>query len=114
MSQEDLEKKKAEFLRMLEEEPPYDRERFDEAMKVGHTYEWVRLQENGVIEISISQWLPGGIHGHGTSHSAPGDSDYDEIKARHKLEKTGDTSAIWLVLVDGEWVIDSKERKRSI
>lgn len=107
MTEKDLEKKKAELLRKLDEEPPFDKEQFEAEMKIGKMYEWAQMQEDGVIEISNSHWMPNGIHGHGTSQAAPGDSDYEEIRARHKLEKPGDTSSIWKSLVNGVWVSDS-------
>lgn len=109
MTDEELAKKKEELLRMLDEEPPFDKEKFKADMAVGRTYEWVQLCENGLIEISTSQWFPNGARGHGTSQAVPGNPEYEAIRARHKLEKTGDTSGIWKKLVAGKWIIEKTD-----
>lgn len=60
MNDQDLTQKKADLLRMLDEEPPYDREKFAEKMKEGTARQWAQLQADGSIAIDISRWLPGG------------------------------------------------------
>lgn len=102
----DLEKQKAELLRMLDEEPPYDKEKFEEKMKAGSAREWAQLQEDGSIAVDIAQWLPDGTYAHGSSISVPGNEDYESLRAKHKLVKAGDTSTINFTWVDGQWVID--------
>lgn len=40
---------------MLEEEPPYDHEKFLEKIKEGAKSRSARLQENGIIEFTVSE-----------------------------------------------------------
>lgn len=105
MSDQDLTQKKADLLRMLDEEPPYDREKFAEKMKEGITRQWAQLQADGSIAIDISQWLPGGTYGHGQSVATHDDPEYEELRSIHRLAKPGDASTIVKKWIDGAWVI---------
>ncbi|MBP9092607.1 hypothetical protein KBI23_16415 [bacterium] len=43
--------------------------------------------------------------GHGSSNSAPGDSDYEELLAHHGPLKPGDSHTLIRKKVDGAWVV---------
>ena len=105
----DPEKQKSELLKMLDDEPPYEKEKFDEKMKAGSAREWAQLQEDGSIAVDLAQWLPDGTYGHGRSSSVPGDEDYELLRTNHKLVKAGDASTIILKWIDGSWVMDVLE-----
>jgi hypothetical protein len=103
------EKQKAELLKMLDEEQPYEKKKFDEKMKAGSAREWAQLQEDGSIAVDIAQWLPDGTYSHGRSSSVPGDADYESLQANHMLKTSGDASTIILKWIDGSWVMDTLE-----
>lgn len=75
----------------------------------GTTRQWAEMQDDGSIAINISQWLPDGTYGHGTSTSVRGDSDYENLCAIHKLVKPGDASTIIKKWIDGDWVIQQDD-----
>ena len=107
--EEELEKKKAAFIRMLEDELPYDHERFLERMKEGCKRQSARLQADGIIEFSVAEWWPDGSHSYGYSAACPGDSNYEELRTTHSLKNPGDTSTVLWKMVDGKWVVRENE-----
>lgn len=116
MSDKDLERKKADLLRMLAEEPAHDREKFAEKMKEGITHQWAQLQDDGSIALDISQWLPDGTYGHGNSVTTRDDPEYEELRSLHRLMKPGDASTVVKKWIDGQWVIqpdDADSNKRA-
>jgi len=72
---------------------------------LGTARQWAEMLPTNVIAIDISQCSPDGRKSHGASQSAPGNSDYDELRALHKLEKPGDSSTIYKRFVDGSWIV---------
>ena len=66
-NRKDPEKQKAELLKMLDEELPFEKEKFNEKMKAGSAREWAQLQEDGSIAVDLAQRLPDGTYGHGRS-----------------------------------------------
>jgi hypothetical protein len=72
---------------------------------LGTARQWAEMLPTNIIAIDISQCSPDGRKSHGASHSAPGNSDYDELRALHKLEKPGDSSTIYKRFIDGAWVV---------
>ncbi len=72
---------------------------------LGTARQWAEMLQTNVIAIDISQCSPDGRKSHGASQSAPGNSDYDELRALHKLEKPGDSSTIYKRFIDGSWVV---------
>ena len=102
----DPEEQKARLLKILDDEPPYEKQQFDQKMKAGSAREWAQLLEDGSIVVDISQWLPDGTYAHGRSSSVPGDEDYESLRTNHMLEKAGDASTIIFKWRDGSWVMD--------
>ena len=103
---EESERDKGELMHRLEEEPLHERKRSQESLQEGWRHQWARMDENEVISIRDSSWLPGGIRGCGASETAPGCCDYEQIRSLHKLEKPGDSSRIVEKLIDGKWVVE--------
>ncbi|MBP9092608.1 hypothetical protein KBI23_16420 [bacterium] len=72
---------------------------------LGTARQWAEMLPTNIIAIDISQCSPDGRKSHGASQSAPGNSDYDEIRTLHKLERPGDSSTIYKRFIDGSWVV---------
>ena len=112
MNREDLEKRKADFLKRLEEEPPYKKETFEANMKAayGTMREWAQMQEDGSIGVHTSGYAADGTHGTGGFVVSPNDEDYEKAKLQYSLTKPGDTYHKQQKWVDGQWVTLLEER----
>jgi len=109
MNNENVEDDKAKLMQMLDDEPPYDRERFEERRKAteGQWLEMVTMKDDMSLSIVTAQYFVGGGVGNGSSNSAPGDSDYEELLAQHGPLKPGDSHTLIRKKVDGEWVVQA-------
>lgn len=110
MNNKDIEKQKADFLQRLDEEPPYEKQRFEENLQAGAgtLSEWAQLQNDGSIAVIVSQWLPDGTYAHGSSVVIESEDSYQDLRRIHQLNKPGDASTIIKKLVDGSWRMDSR------
>lgn len=102
-----LEKRKADFLRELEEEPPFDRQVYEAEMKAleGTMWETALMTPTGAIEVKTWDIGPGGTRGDGGFTVRPSDEDYDECKKLYGLQKPGDSYGVVKKVINGEWVI---------
>lgn len=115
MNKDELEKKKADFMQMLEDESPYDRETFQAQMKdaEGTWLETITMTANGNLQIKTWQRLPGGALAEGNSESTPGDGDYDDFLQEHGALKPGETHTLVRKMIDGEWVLETNKSDRA-
>ncbi len=102
-----LEKRKAEFLKELEDEPPFDRAVYEAEMKAleGTMWETALMAPNG--DICVKTWDVGenGTRGDGGYVMRPDDEQYEECKTHYSLQKPGDSYGVVKKLIDGKWVI---------
>lgn len=102
-----LEKKKADFLRELQDEPPFDRQVYEAEMRAleGTLWETAIMDPEG--NICVKTWDIGahGTRGDGGYVIRPEDEQYEECKKHYGLEKPGDSYGVVKKVVDGEWVI---------
>ncbi len=112
MNKEELEKRKADFLRYLEEEPPYDKETFEANMKsaFGTKWDWAHMQDDGVIGVHTSMSDTDGSHGTGGFVVSPDEKDYEKAKQLYGLSKPGDTYHRQQKMIDGQWVTVLEEK----
>lgn len=102
-----LEKKKADFLRELEEEPPFDRQVYEAEMKAleGTMWETALMDPDGNICVKTWDIGAGGTRGDGGYVLRPDDDQYQECKAHYGLQKPGDSYGVVKKVINGEWVI---------
>lgn len=81
-----------------------DSKKIRQAM-LGTARQWAEMLPDHIIAIDISQYSLDGRQSHGASESAPGNSNYEEIRALHKLEKPGDSSTVYKRYLNGSWVV---------
>ena len=111
MDKEEMKKQKADFMQMLEEEPPYDRETFQAQKKEveGTWLETITMTANGELQIKTWQHLPGGALAEGNTESIPGDGDYDDLLRQHGVLKPGQTHTLVRRMINGEWVVETNK-----
>lgn len=104
--EKEFERKKAAFLKMLDEEPPFDKAAYDAEMKAleGTMWETATMIEDGTISVKTWDIGAGGTRGDGGYNIGPGDEGYEECKTEYALAKPGDNYAATKKLVNGEWV----------
>ncbi|MBZ0185633.1 MAG: hypothetical protein K8F91_05220 [Candidatus Obscuribacterales bacterium] len=109
---EELEKRKADLLRRLEDEPPFNKKTFDANMKAafGTFREWAQMQDDGTIGVRSSGYASDGSHGTGGFVVSPNDEDYEKAKQYYGLSKPGETYHLQQECVDGQWVTVLEER----
>lgn len=102
-----LEKKKADLLKALDEEPPFDQSIYDAEMKAleGTMWECAWLYPTGEIEVKTWDIGAGGTRGDGGYTLNPNDSQYEECKKYYGLQNPGDRYGVVKRLINGEWVI---------
>lgn len=112
MNKEELEKRKADLLNRLDQEPPYDKETFEANMKAafGTMREWAQMQDDGSIGVHTSVYAADGTHGTGGFVVLPGEADYENAKQYYSLTKPGDTYHKEEKWVEGQWVTVLEER----
>jgi len=112
MNKEELEKKKADLLKKLEEEPPFDKEQFDAKMKAarGTMIESAMMMDNG--EIAGKTWCHGheGVIGDDWFTVMPNDKDYEKAKSYYALSKPGDKYSVVKKWIDDDWVVVEEKR----
>lgn len=108
MTHDELEKKKAALLQMLEDEPPFDKEVYDAKMKnlEGMMWEWAQMQDDGRIAVKVWDYGIGGTRGDGGYVIGPGEEGYNECRKQYGLKKPGDTYSVRKRLVNGSWVVE--------
>lgn len=107
MNKEELEKKKAAFLRELEDESPFDKEKFAANLKSvdGTMTESALMMEHGEIGVRTWSYGPGEVRGDGWSTISSDEENYEEAKRQYCLSNPGDYYCIIKKWIDGEWVV---------
>lgn len=107
----EFERKKSAFLKMLDEEPPFEKAHYDAEMKAleGTMWESATMMADGTISVKTWDIGAGGTRGDGGYNIGPNEDGYGECKAKYKLEKPGDSYGVTKKLVNGEWVETAEE-----
>lgn len=107
----EFERKKAAFLKILDEEPPFDKAVYDAEIKAleGTMWETATMIEDGTISVKTWDIGAGGTRGDGGHNIRPREESYEECKAKYGLVKPGDSYAATKKLVNGEWVQTAEE-----
>lgn len=102
-----LEKRKADFIRELEEEQPFDKAVYEAEMKAleGTMWETALMAPDGSICVKTWDIGAGGTRGDGGYMMNPEDDQYEKCKNFYGLHKPGDSYGVVKKLVDGEWVV---------
>lgn len=86
---------------------PEERAEAEAARKsmAGKWIETVTMDENGALFIVTNQYFTEGGSGQGSSESAPGDPDYEELLQEHGRLVPGKAHTLVRMMADGKWVV---------
>lgn len=108
----EAEKQKAAFLKMLDDEPPFEKHAHEAEMKAleGTIWEWAQMQADGNIEVKVWEYGVGGSRGDGGYIMHLDEEDYAECRDKYDLKKPGDTYSVRKRLINGEWIVQEDKK----
>lgn len=112
MTEDDPAKRKEAFLKMLDDEPPFNKEKYDADMIAleGTMWEWAGMDDDGSISVKTWEIRENGRRGDGGYVIRPEEEGYEQCKQLYGLKKPGDSYSVMKKLIDGLWEIVPEEQ----